>query len=217
MILSNVGDLATVGVRGWLACWVMTLVEDAQRISVPIVKGTDMSLSTLLQRNAAFATTDARAKGPAIPFIPNQLAYVITCIDPRVEPGEILGVELGDAIVQRVVGGRVTPLVLRDVAYISYLLETKVPEGPWFELAVVHHTDCGSAFLADPELRAGFAARGYDEDELADLPVLDPAASVRADVAKIVSTPQISERIRVSGHVYDVKTGVVTTIVDAAR
>jgi carbonic anhydrase len=176
-----------------------------------------MSLSTLLQRNMEFAATDARAKGPAIPFIPNQLAYVITCIDPRVEPGEILGVELGDAIVQRVVGGRVTPLVLRDVAYISYLLETKVPEGPWFELAVVHHTDCGSAFLADPELRAGFAARGYDEDELADLPVLDPAASVRADVAKIVSTPQISERIRVSGHVYDVKTGVVTTIVDAAR
>jgi carbonic anhydrase len=67
-----------------------------------------MSLSTLLERNDAFAATDARTKAPAIPFIPNQLAYVITCIDPRTEPAGFLGIELGDAIVQRAIGGRVT-------------------------------------------------------------------------------------------------------------
>lgn len=175
-----------------------------------------MSLTTLLERNRAFAGTDARTKGPALPFIPNQLAYVITCIDPRTEPAEFLGIELGDAIVQRAVGGRVTPAVLRDVAYIGYLLETKAPDGPWFELAVIHHTDCGSTFLADPGLRAGFAARGYDEAELAALPATNPAATVRADVQTIVSAPQISPNIRVSGHVYDVKTGEVQTIVPAA-
>jgi carbonic anhydrase len=174
-----------------------------------------MSLETLLERNKAFEATDARAKGPAIPFIPNQLAYVITCIDPRTEPAEFLGVELGDAIVQRAVGGRVTPAVLRDVAYISYLLETKAPDGPWFELAVIHHTECGSTFLADPQLRAAFAARGYDEAELAALPATDPVASVREDVAKIIAAPQVSSRIRVSGHVYDVKTGHVATVVPA--
>jgi carbonic anhydrase len=70
--------------------------------------------------------------------------------------------------VQRTVGGRVTPAVLRDVAYISYLTETKTPDGPWWELAVIHHTDCGSTLLADPELRRGFAARGgYVEADLA--------------------------------------------------
>ena len=174
------------------------------------------SLASLLERNRAFAATDARAKSPEIPFIPNALAYIITCIDPRTEPGEILGVQLGDAIVQRVVGGRVTPGVLRDVAYISYLLETKAPQGPWFELALIHHTDCGSTFLADADLRADFAARGYDEEELAAIPVIDPAASVRADVEKIVSAPQVSPKIRVSGHVYDVKTGLVVTVVTAA-
>ena len=119
-----------------------------------------MSLETLLDRNKAFAATDAVAKNPKIPWIPNQLSYVITCIDSRVEPAAILGVGLGDATVQRVVGGRVTPAVLRDVAYISYLTETKTPGGPWWELAVIHHTDCGSTLLADPELRHGFAARG---------------------------------------------------------
>lgn len=172
-----------------------------------------MSLSTLLERNKAFAAAGNQAKGPAIPFIPNQLAYVITCIDPRTEPEEFLGLELGDAIVQRVVGGRVTPAVLRDVAYISYLLETKAPDGPWFELAVIHHTDCGSVFLADARLRAGFAARGFDEAELAALPATDPAATVRTDVEVLLSAPQVSPKIRVSGHVYDVKTGQLETIV----
>ena len=110
-----------------------------------------MSLATLVDRNKTFAATDAVAKNPKIPWLPTQLVYIITCIDSRVEPAAILGVDLGDATVQRTIGGRVTPAVLRDVAYISYLTETRTPDGPWWELAVIHHTDCGSTLLADPE------------------------------------------------------------------
>ena len=40
-----------------------------------------MSLATLLDRNKAFAATDAVAKNPKIPWIPSQLSYIITCID----------------------------------------------------------------------------------------------------------------------------------------
>ena len=152
-----------------------------------------MSLATLLDRNKTFAATDAVAKNPKIPWIPNQLSYIITCIDSRAEPAAILGVDLGDATVQRVVGGRVTPAVLRDVAYISYLMETKTPDGPWWELAVIHHTDCGSTLLADPQLRHDFAARGgFDEAELAWLPATDPAATVRTDVNTLITAPQLS-------------------------
>ena len=46
--------------------------------------------------------------------------------------------------------------------------------------------------------------------------MLDPAATVRTDVAKILSAPQVSSKIRVFGHVYDVKTGLLETIVPAA-
>ena len=107
-----------------------------------------------------------------------------------------------------------TPAVIQDLSYIGYLVETKAPEGPYFEAAIIHHTDCGSGLLADEQLRHGFAQRtGYDEDALAELPVLDPAASVRADVERLVSDPRISRRITVSGHVYDVDTGLITTIV----
>ena len=105
---------------------------------------------------------------------------------------------------QRTVGGRVTPAVLRDVAYISYLTETKTPGGPWWELAVIHHTDCGSTLLADPETRRGFTARGgYTDAELAWLPATEPAATVRADVATLVNAPQLSSNIMVSGYVYN--------------
>lgn len=172
--------------------------------------------ATLLERNKAFAATDAKSHVPEIPFIPNQLSFVITCVDPRTEPAAFLGAGLGDAIVLRTIGGRVTPAVLRDVAYISYLLDTKAPDGPWFELAVVHHTDCGSTFLADEELRHDFAERGgFDEAALAALPAVDPAQTVRTDVDLLRAAPQISPKIAISGHVYDVKSGVVTTIVAA--
>ena len=177
-----------------------------------------MSLETLLDRNKAFAATDAMAKNPRIPWLPHQLSYVITCIDSRVEPAAILGVDLGDATVQRAVGGRVTPAVLRDVAYISYLTETKTPDGPWWELAVIHHTDCGSTLLADPEVRRGFAARGgYVEAELAWLPATDPAATVRADVNTLVTAPQLSPNIRISGYVYNTAAGTLDTVVAPTR
>jgi carbonic anhydrase len=67
--------------------------------------------------------------------------------------------------------------------------------------------------LADDALRQGFAARGFDDAELAKLAVLDPAATVPVDVEKVLQTPQVSARIKVSGYSYDVKTGLVTTVV----
>jgi carbonic anhydrase len=115
--------------------------------------------------------------------------------------------------VARTVGGRVTPAVLQDLAWISYLHETKAPDAGWFEFAVMHHTECGSGFFADDDLRHGFAARGYDDAELAALAVLDPAVTVPADVARVLDAPQVSSRIKVTGLSYDVKTGLVTTVV----
>jgi carbonic anhydrase len=167
----------------------------------------------LLRRNKAFARTGAKDRVPAIPFLPNRQVYILTCIDPRVDPVQLFGLDLGDAIVARTVGGRVTPAVLQDLAWISYLHETKTPDAEWFEFAVMHHTDCGSGFFADDELRHGFAARGYDDAELAGLAVLDPSVTVPGDVAMVRQAQQVSSRIKVTGLAYDVKTGLVKTVV----
>lgn len=167
----------------------------------------------LLRNNVSFARTSAKDRAPEIPFIPNKQVYILTCIDPRVDPAQVFGLQFGDAIVARTVGGRVTPAVIQDLAWISYLHETKTPDADWFELAVMHHTDCGSGLFADDDLRHGFAARGFNDAELAALAVLDPAATVPGDVDKIINAPQVSSAIKVSGYSYDIKTGLVTTIV----
>jgi carbonic anhydrase len=153
---------------------------------------------------------------PVLPFIPNLNLYIVTCIDCRVDPAQVLGVRLGEALVQRNIGGRITPAVITDIAYAGCLVDAKAPDGPYFEVAIVHHTDYGLTLLADDELRHGFAVRSAtDERTLADTPVLDPARTVQTDVDRVLWADEIPQKVRVSGHVYDVDTGIVTTVVDA--
>jgi carbonic anhydrase len=175
-------------------------------------------IAPLLERNKSFAKSGVWRNTPSLPFLPFTGLYIITCVDPRVDPADFLGLGFADAIVDRTVGGRVTDAVIQDVSYIGYLVETKAPEGPYFEAAVIHHTDCGSRMLEDQELRHGFAERsGYDEQMLASLPATVPADTVRADVAKLRAAPQISPQFAVSGHVYDTATGLLATIVEPSE
>ena len=171
------------------------------------------SIETALERNRAFAA--AGGHQGAVVF-PNLGLFVITCLDPRVDPAHFLGLALSDAMVVRNVGGRVTPEVINDVAFIAQIGEGVLPEGPLFEVAVIHHTQCGAGALADDTFRRRYAQRiGADEADLHDHAVLDPAATVTHDVERLRSAAAIPARVTVSGHVYDVVTGLVQTIVPA--
>jgi carbonic anhydrase len=173
------------------------------------------NLRPLLDRNRTFAASGAHT---GLEIMPRQPVFLVTCLDPRVDPAEFLGVELGDAPVIRNAGGRVTDDVIDDIAFISYLARMMIPDGPLFEVAVIHHTGCATGFLADAGFRSDFAARtGLDEAELAAKPVIDPEVTVRADVQRLLSSPKVQPQISVSGHVYDLDTGLVTTVVDPAQ
>jgi carbonic anhydrase len=170
-------------------------------------------IDSALARNRAFAA--AGGHEGAVVF-PNLRLFVITCLDPRVDPAHFLGLQLSDAMVVRNVGGRVTQEVINDVAFISQITENVLLDGPLFEVAVIHHTQCGAGALADATFRRRYADRiGADEAGLRDHAVLDPAATVRIDVERLCSSPAISPRVAVSGHVYDVLTGLVRTIIPA--
>ena len=171
------------------------------------------NIDTAFERNRAFAA--AGGHEGAVVF-PNLRLCVIPCLDPRVDPAHFLGLGLGDAMVVRNVGGRVTREVINDVAYIGKITESVVPEGPLFEVAVIHHTQCGSAALADDAFRRRYAERiGVEESTLREHAVLDPSATVARDVGRLRSAPAISPRVIVSGHVYDVLTGLVETVMPA--
>jgi carbonic anhydrase len=173
------------------------------------------NIDSALARNRAFAS--AGGHHGAVVF-PNLGLFVITCLDPRVDPAHFLGLQLSDAMVVRNVGGRVTPDVINDVAFIAQIAESVVPEGPLFEIAVIHHTQCGAGALADDGFRRRYAERiGADEADLHEHAILDPVATVARDVERLRSAPASSPRITVSGHVYDVVTGLVETVIPARR
>jgi carbonic anhydrase len=175
----------------------------------PLAAGIDSALG----RNRAFAAGGGH-QGAVV--FPNLRLFVITCLDPRVDPAHFLGLSLSEAIVVRNVGGRVTPEVINDVAFIGQLTESILPDGPLFEVAVIHHTQCGTGALADDGFRHRYAERiGVEESTLREHAVLDPAATVARDVERLRSGRAISPRIAVSGHVYDVTTGLVQPIVRA--
>jgi len=170
-------------------------------------------IETALERNRAFAAAGGH-DGAVV--LPNLRLFVVTCLDPRVDPAHFLGLELSDAMIVRNVGGRVTPEVINDVAFIGQIVEGAISEGPLFEVAVIHHTQCGAAALSDDGFRHGLAERtGADESILRERAVLDPVATVTADVERLRSAPGISPRVDLSGHIYDVVTGLVETIVPA--
>lgn len=167
------------------------------------------------ERNRAFAA--AGGHRGAVPF-PNLRLFIVTCLDPRTDPAHFLGLHLSDAVVVRNVGGRITPEVINDIAFIGQIAENVLPDGPLFEVAVIHHTQCGSAALADDAFRHRYAERiGTEDETLLRHAVLDPAATVTRDVELLRAAPAISPRIAVSGHVYDVLTGLLETTTTAPQ
>ena len=166
-----------------------------------------------LERNGAFAA--ARGHQGAVVF-PNLRLFIVTCLDPRTDPAHFLGLGLGDAMVVRNVGGRVTPEVINDIAFVGQIAENVLPDGPLFEVAVIHHTQCGAGAFADDTFRHRYAERiGADESTLREHAVLDPAATVTGDVELLRRASAIAARVTVSGHVYDVVTGLVKTVLPA--
>jgi carbonic anhydrase len=90
-------------------------------VEVVVLKGhSDMTTYTpeLIQRNAAFAASGA-FKG--LPFPTNPGLRVIGCVDSRVDPSDVLGLKIGEAVVMRTNGGRVTPEALRSWALLAHL------------------------------------------------------------------------------------------------
>jgi len=173
-------------------------------------------MTPLLDRNEQFA----RAYTPVPLGLPTAQVLVVTCLDHRVDPAIVLGLRLGEAPVIRNAGGRITEAVIDDIAYLAFLAEQlfgrQGPADTLFEVAIIHHTQCGTGFLADPDFRRrAAAATGVPEAALDASAVADPDVTVKADVERLLASPLLSPKVSVSGHVYDIATGRVTTTLEA--
>jgi len=173
-------------------------------------------MTPLLEHNEQFARTYT----PVPLGLPAAQVIVITCLDHRVDPAITLGLKLGDAPVLRNAGGRVTQQVIEEIAYLAFLGQRlsggQLSDDRRVEVAVIHHTQCGTGFLADPGFRREASeATGADEAALEASAVGDPHATVSADVERLLTSPLLPPGMSVSGHVYNTDTGRVTTVVEA--
>ncbi len=172
-------------------------------------------LQNLIERNRSFAE---QFEAGDLPIRPRMSTFILTCVDSRVDPAHIFGLGLGDAIVMRNTGGRITPAVIEDLVILG-VLGTNMP-GPStmpLELVVMHHTDCGMSRLANPAIQQQVAERlGLSVDEVVAMAITDPATSVKDDIERLRQTPGTPDQLVVSGLVYDVKSGTIIQVVPSA-
>lgn len=145
-----------------------------------------------------------------LPAPPARHVAVLTCMDARLHPETFLGLDVGDAHVIRNAGGRASDDALRSLIISSHLLGTN-------EYLVIHHTDCGMLTFTNDVLHQKLADEtGNDASHIDFLPFPELEQSVRDDVARIRDNPFIPEGIPVRGFIYDVRTGQLTEVADAA-
>ena len=166
---------------------------------------------TMLDRNATFAR---ERFAPGLRMMPSLRTIVIGCVDPRVDPTDLLGALPGEVAAIRNVGGRVTPGVVEELVMLRAVTPAAGGDlGPGWQLVVLQHTDCGITRLTE---RAGMLAAflGVEEAELDSRAVPDPHAAVALDVAVLAAETRLVG-VHLTGLVYDVTTGLVEVVTDA--
>jgi carbonic anhydrase len=170
-------------------------------------------IDKLQERNGKFAA-DKFSKG--LKMMPSMKTTIIGCVDPRVDPAEIFGLEVGEAAVIRNVGGRIFPSTLQTMGMLGVVAKANGGAiGSGWNLILLHHTDCGINCLAhEPML-----AKHFDiaPEKLDDMSITDPVASVTRDIEALKANPQISAELVITGIVYDVDTGKTTVIVPPSK
>ena len=140
-----------------------------------------------------------------LPMPPKRKVAIVACMDARLLPARLFGLEEGDAHVIRNAGGIVTDDEIRSLAISQRLLGTE-------EIMLVHHTDCGMLTFTDEEfertieqdtgLKPGWAAESFaDTDE-----------DVRRSIARVKDSPFIPHKHSVRGFVYEVETGALREV-----
>src|SRR5512146_3318140 len=119
-----------------------------------------------------------------LPLPPAKKVAVLACMDARLNPYGILGLEEGDAHVIRNAGGVVTDDEIRSLSISQRLLGTE-------EIILIHHTDCGMLTFSDDELRTQVEQETGVRPEWAAEAFDDLEADVRQSIARIEASPFI--------------------------
>ena len=131
---------------------------------------------------------------------------IVTCMDSRIDPLGIIGLEPGDAKIFRNPGGRVTEAALEALVLATHLLNVN-------RILVVPHTRCAMTSSTENELRERITElSGIDASWQSFGVIDDQVQKLREDLAKVRSHPLIPDSALVGGFIYDVDTGLLQPV-----
>jgi carbonic anhydrase len=163
------------------------------------------------ERNAEFARSGHSAE---LKIIPSTKTIIIGCLDPRVDPMDVLGLKAGEAAIIRNIGGRINPALIESLILLPIVTRAAGQEmGTGWNLVIMHHTECGiiGCYKHAPALLAKHL--GVEEHELDSMAVTDPRKAVAMDIAAYRMETKIPDGFMISGVVYDVVTGHIEVTV----
>lgn len=126
---------------------------------------------------------------------------IITCMDSRISPLQILGMNPGDVKILRNAGARVTDDVLRTLVLATFLLGVN-------RVLIMPHTECKMASATEPQIHAEILKEfGVDTRSVEIRTVTDPFEALRTDIKRVRTYPLLAPGTTVAGATYDVHTG----------
>ncbi len=135
-----------------------------------------------------------------LPMPPSRKVAIVACMDARLNPYGLLGLEEGEVHMIRNAGGVVTDDAVRSLAISQRLLGTE-------EIVLLHHTDCGMLTFTDDEFKRSIQDETGIEPEWVAETFSDVDEDVRQSLARVNESPFIPNKESVRGFVYEVETG----------
>jgi carbonic anhydrase len=153
--------------------------------------------ATLLDNNAAYMSSFDKGD---LPLPPARKLAVLACMDARLDPAKVLGLNEGDAHVIRNAGGVVSDDALRSLAISQTLLGTE-------EIVLIHHTDCGMLTFTDDEFADKLETETGERPDWHAHAFADLDQNVKDSIDAIRRSPFVPRTDKVRGFVYEVETG----------
>ena len=156
------------------------------------------SFEDILGANERYASSFSQAH---LTGVARKGLAVVTCMDSRIDPLALLGMQPGDVKILRNAGARATDDVLRTLVLASHLLGVN-------RVLVMPHTDCRMASADEEQIHAAiFKASGIDSRSIEIRTFSDQHAALAQDVTRIRAYPLLSKELVVGGAIFDVHTG----------
>ena len=157
-----------------------------------------MSQTDELLRNAeTFAESFDKGE---LSMPPARKVAIVACMDARISPFALFGLEVGDAHVIRNAGGVITEDEIRSLAISQRKLGTE-------EIVLVHHTDCGMLTFTDDEFRQQIQEETGIKPQWPAESFTDLEEDLKQSMLRIKTSPFIPNTDSVRGFVYEVETG----------